>query len=392
MDKVWNYKNFNMVNELDIAGEFIYDGIETLNQMTSISVGSPIFSFLYHISVGIERLQKIILVLVEDITLENYEEFEKSIITHSHSDLQCRIKKGADIEFGARENEFLNLLTTFYNHSRYNRFNLNGSLSQEKEITEDFILKYVADFDICRSVTSDDIMVDHKIKNLFGKVIGGIAVKYYEVIRALSYEKHTFTYELRSESKAEKIFLSNYRKNSLQEMKINEAIALKEFLVFLCNTKDSNAFSRFFKKISPLQMDIAMTNDYISEISTGVIPQTLIDEVEYLYEESHYGRERIEQINLIGNPRVMFEYGEIYDCLTFADSFLAKQTDVICFARKFPTMVRKIKDDDFSELTQDVRKLCNKYLKEQITEKELFECVTLFNAEAKTIYPFQKEE
>lgn len=124
MDKVWNYKNFNMVNELDIAGEFIYDGIETLNQMTSISVGSPIFSFLYHISVGIERLQKIILVLVEDITLENYEEFEKSIITHSHSDLQCRIKKGADIEFGARENEFLNLLTTFYNHSRYNRFNL----------------------------------------------------------------------------------------------------------------------------------------------------------------------------------------------------------------------------------------------------------------------------
>ena len=49
MDKIWNYKNFNMVNELDISGEFIYDGIQTLNQMDVISDGAAIFSFLYHI-------------------------------------------------------------------------------------------------------------------------------------------------------------------------------------------------------------------------------------------------------------------------------------------------------------------------------------------------------
>ena len=34
-DKIWNYKNFNMGTELDIAGEFIYDGINVLNQMNS---------------------------------------------------------------------------------------------------------------------------------------------------------------------------------------------------------------------------------------------------------------------------------------------------------------------------------------------------------------------
>ena len=32
-DSFWNYKNFNMVNELNIAGEFIYDGIDALNRM-----------------------------------------------------------------------------------------------------------------------------------------------------------------------------------------------------------------------------------------------------------------------------------------------------------------------------------------------------------------------
>ena len=91
MDKIWNYKNFNMVNELDIAGEFIYDGIQTLNQMDVISDGASIFSFLYHVAVGIERLQKILIVLFEDITFDNYEKFEKSIKIHRHNKLHERI-------------------------------------------------------------------------------------------------------------------------------------------------------------------------------------------------------------------------------------------------------------------------------------------------------------
>lgn len=33
MDNQWNYKNFNMSIELDVAGEFIYNGIDELNRM-----------------------------------------------------------------------------------------------------------------------------------------------------------------------------------------------------------------------------------------------------------------------------------------------------------------------------------------------------------------------
>ena len=44
--KVWNYKNFNMVTELDIAGEFIYDGIHVLNQMRTVDEEASFFSFL----------------------------------------------------------------------------------------------------------------------------------------------------------------------------------------------------------------------------------------------------------------------------------------------------------------------------------------------------------
>lgn len=386
MDKIWNYKNFNMVNELDIAGEFIYDGIQTLNQMNVVSDGAAIFSFLYHTAVGVERLQKILVVLLEDITLDNYKEFEEGIVTHSHCHLHERISKKHKIKLNSRENEFLSLLTTFYNHSRYNRFNLDKPYCQEKEITEKYIVKYLDEVDIGRSVCSDDIIVNPKVKELFGRVIGSISNKYYQALRDIAREKCTYTYELRSDSKAEKIFLSDCPKNSLQRMKITETIALKEFLVFLKNGKESTPFTRFLKTIQPLEMDTALINEYIMEIGKGTIPQALVDEVEYLYEENGYGKDRIEQINLIGDPYVMFEYGEIFKCIEFAESFLSAEFDAICFARKFPTTVLKIKDDDFTEFTASIRGKCKKFKDSKISEEELGRCVKNFVDEAKAMY------
>ena len=386
MDKIWNYKNFNMVNELDIAGEFIYDGIQTLNQMDVISDGAAIFSFLYHTAVGVERLQKILVVLLEDITLDNYKEFEEGIVTHSHCHLHERIAKKHEIKLNSRENEFLSLLTTFYNHSRYNRFNLDKPYCQEKEITEKYITKYLDEADISRSVCSNDIIVNPKVRELFGRVIGSISKKYYQALRDIAREKCTYTYELRSDSKAEKIFLSDCPKNSLQRMKITETIALKEFLVFLKNGKESTPFTRFLKTIQPLEMDTALINEYIMEIGKGTIPQALVDEVEYLYEENGYGKDRIEQINLIGDPYVMFEYGEIFKCIEFAESFLSAEFDAICFARKFPTMVLKIKDDDFTEFTASIRGKCKKFKDSKISEEELGRCVKNFVDEAKAMY------
>lgn len=76
-DSFWNYKNFNMVNELNIAGEFIYDGIDALNRMNTIDEIPLLFSFLYHVSVGIERIQKIILVLFGLNEQDDYQAFEK---------------------------------------------------------------------------------------------------------------------------------------------------------------------------------------------------------------------------------------------------------------------------------------------------------------------------
>ena len=98
-DKLWNFKNFSLGTELDIAGEFIYDGIHTFNQTETIDQDSLIFSFLYHISVGIERLQKIVLILLDDFNAENYEEFEKKLITHNHVELNRKICANSEYPF-----------------------------------------------------------------------------------------------------------------------------------------------------------------------------------------------------------------------------------------------------------------------------------------------------
>lgn len=52
-----------MANELDVAGEFIYSAINKLNQMVSFEYIGEDFFFLYHLAVGFEYMQKILLVL-----------------------------------------------------------------------------------------------------------------------------------------------------------------------------------------------------------------------------------------------------------------------------------------------------------------------------------------
>ena len=73
MDPICYHKNFNMSNELDVAGTFIYEGIKQLGRIEVFSVESEVFFFLYTISVGIERLQKILLVLLEDMNYNNFK-------------------------------------------------------------------------------------------------------------------------------------------------------------------------------------------------------------------------------------------------------------------------------------------------------------------------------
>lgn len=313
IDEKFIFKNFNMVTELDIAGEFIYDGIHTLNQMYSIEETALLFSFLYHISVGIERMQKIIIVLFEDVPAEKQEEFEKSLITHSHGELAKRIAKFTNKKMNSRENEFLQILSNFYNSARYGRFNIGSQLLREQEMIQKYIKKNVPIEKIQYNFFTNELIISDGVKEILGRVIGSISKFYYNLVKEGSDKNNTYTYELRPCSKAEKIFLANNSKKSLQKTKIEETIALKELLIYLRNTKEKNSFVRFLDEIEPLELDVGLLNEYIAELSKGIISQSLIDEVNFLHEENGDIKNRIDILDAIGNTSVLFDMTDIDD-------------------------------------------------------------------------------
>jgi len=51
--------------EIEIACGFIYDGLRNLHEMESLHYDTEIFSVLYNLAVGLERLLKVTVVLVE---------------------------------------------------------------------------------------------------------------------------------------------------------------------------------------------------------------------------------------------------------------------------------------------------------------------------------------
>lgn len=390
-DKLWNYKNFNMGTELDIAGEFIYDGIHTFNQMEVIDQDSMLFSFLYHVSVGIERLQKIVLVLSEEVSTDNHEEFEKSLITHSHAELNRRIATSTKIELNSRENVFLQVLATFYKSARYHRFNFESHYGKEQRMLADFIEKNIPTNKIQYHFITKKILITSDIKDFIGKVIGTISKEYYKLVRDGCSKNNTYTYELRSGSKAEKIFLPNHRNNSLQQQKITEMIVIKELIIYLMNTKDTNSFLRFIKDIQPLDLDIGLVNDYLSELSQGIVSQSLIDEIEYQYEENSYSIERMEMVDLIGNANVMFEFMDIKECFDMIERLIKGDYAYKEFASQFLEKYKLVEYECPPEVLAGIAELCRKYLSLDVPDVDFFQEVKKQYISIEEVYNFESE-
>jgi hypothetical protein len=379
-DKIWNYKNFSMGTELDIAGEFIYDGIHTLNQLQNIDEPVKVFSFLYHTSVGLERLQKIILVLFEDEITKDIEVFEKSLITHSHIELSKRINDGTDLKMNKRENDFLALIANFYKSARYNRFNITSKGNDEVVLIEDYILKYIPAEKIERHFITNKINITEDIKTLFGRVIGNIANKYYKLVREGCNMNNTFTYELRSDSKAEKIFYAKTKKNSLYDQKLNESIVIKEFLVYIRNTTDNSSFLRFMNAITPLELESAVVNEYIDSLCKGNVSQGLIDEVEHLYEENSYSKDRLNTIELMGNSNILWNYNDTKECFELLDKFIDGRVECKEFADDFPQKLKLVEDFMLVDSLVGLIDLCNEYLDGKKPEAEFKdESLTFYN-------------
>lgn len=374
--------------ELDVSGEFIYDGIDALNQIYTSDEETRLFSFLYHTSVGIERIQKIIIVLFDTFDLQNYKEFEDSLITHSHIGLQERIFKLTNMKFIARENRFLQMLTNFYKTARYDRFNLNSQYAKGKELFNDFLLSQIPSSEIKYHSFSNEILITSYIKEILGRIVGSISKKYYRLICEKCRETGIYTYELRTDSKAEKIFLTNYKKNSLQIQKNIESMSVKELLIYLRKSKDKHPFLLYIDDFEHIEFDPAFLNEYISEISNGNIPQALVDEVENLYEENGGFENRKDLVEAIGNPNVDFEHYAIHRCFLLIGELLEENKKIMEFSKEFTEIYDFVDEDYGCEVLSDVPELCEGIIDNQITQAEFIQKMQCIYEELKETYNY----
>jgi hypothetical protein len=75
------WKNFKLGEELSVSGTFLYNGIRRFQELKKLDSPDEMFEFLYSLSIGLERLFKSAIVLLEHQDDTDQKKFEESLIT-----------------------------------------------------------------------------------------------------------------------------------------------------------------------------------------------------------------------------------------------------------------------------------------------------------------------
>ena len=289
------WKNFHLGTELSISGNFIYNAIYCFELMQTFYQEDEAFEFLYNNAVGIERLQKITLILIEHNENTNQFDFEKSLITHNHLELHNRIKKRSDINLGKVHVKFLSLLSNFYKSIRYDKFNQKSVYNQTNSrgelitfIEEYLKIKISIDFFGC-SENSDNI------KKFIGKVIQKICRDYFNQIKIECDRLNIYTYEVSPESKALKIFCGK-NLNFIEERMIQ-----KEIIKFLIQSELPKGMTNYLNEIPSADLGMWNTNYYINYLIDFHKKGGVREELDEYYFEIFKISDRIKHLKPIGN-------------------------------------------------------------------------------------------
>lgn len=294
------WKNFRLGTELQISGTYIYNALYFLDTLEYIQHEEDIFELLYNISVGIERIQKIAIVMLEHKETVDQLDFEKTLLTHNHTELYARINKITPLNLGKIHTKFLGLIRDFYTTYRYGRFNKKSVYHPDYD--KDKFLKFLKDE--LNLVTDkhwgEYVQNDLRVKRFIGKTVSTIVCNIYGVIRARAYDIGTFTYEIRYGSKAFKIFMA---KEYTFELENNFK---KEIIINLMNAKGFNdEFKEYLQNLQPLKLDNYNSSYYIQYLINSITNYDLINEYEYLIDEKLVSKARQEEIEPIGESHYL---------------------------------------------------------------------------------------
>lgn len=308
MGEVNYFKNFNMGREIEIAGEFIYESMREMYSLKSFSEHFKINKILYNGAVGIERLQKILLCMFLINQTKDFDDLPKSLKEHKHIALHELIKKSVpDYKLKSNKIKLLEVFQDYYNKHRYGEFSPDyNSIELINLFTNYFSNILQVEF------TSDCFSNPCDLSNakkLYINYLGETSYDYYKIIDNKATELGIYTTELSYISNATKLFYSQDFGKMYESIKL-ESIAVKELIVFLSKTKSRSNVKKIIAAVKPLDLDIAMVNDYLDDITCFRASEQLTDMVYELYnniESEKEKKERKELVDLIGNPYIILD-------------------------------------------------------------------------------------
>jgi hypothetical protein len=303
------WQNFRLGTELQVSGSFIYNAIYTLDNMQTFYFEEECFEFLYNISVGLERLQKIVIILIEhdeSQSKEDQEDLERSLITHNKSQLMDRIKSKRTLKLGTVHNKFLALLDNFYNSTRYDRFNLSSvyRVSQDKKGLIDFISEELGEHTVTDPFYSTPITI--RIKKFVGRIIKTFTTQLYEIINNESTRLNIYANALTFNSKAFKIFIA--KEFDFEDEKLMQ----KEVALFLLKSLKDDELNSLIGNLEPLDFGEAKNMLFESMLNYHK-DRRVMDEMIFQYGENKsdyfYTKQdktkysRVDEVMAIGNKQ-----------------------------------------------------------------------------------------
>lgn len=304
MDSIWRFKNFQMGNELETAGEFVYESARRAMAIRHFFNEFEINSILYNGAVGIERLQKILYCLYAVKSEDNLKNPEKCLMGHNHLELHDKIQELVDCGFSKKHICVLGVFQDYYRDYRYGNYVIG-----EKRNASDLMIRI---FKKCDNKTNFSALMTRfeqkKYIKFYINALGEIARKYYRLIANKAYELNMYTYELDTLSAATRVFWTSDGKKLYDELTI-EGLSVKEFLIFLKKEDSGKDVFKLFDDIKPLEYDTAMANDFLCELVNGNVDDSLIGSTEAMYEDMdpESMKERTKLVDLIGDRDLTFE-------------------------------------------------------------------------------------
>ena len=298
------WKNFALGIEIDASGTFVYNGIRALHELVSLRHPVDSFEVLYNLSVGIERLLKVAIILIEHHDQIDIEQFEQSLISHNTIDLANRVSSQKGMQLSDVHREFLSLLSKFYKTHRYGRYSLSAVPNnyEEKRLFLEFVAKHLQ-----ISIPIDDefapIPNTNQIRRFVGKVVKKICSEIFRVVSDRANELNIYTAEIRADAKALKVFYGD----NLDF--IDETLKKKELLLFLMSPKSISPHINLLRTFEALELNPDMAPYYIQALLNDACLPFVEGDVDELYTEVVDVQARFKFLGIIDIDNEYIFYG-----------------------------------------------------------------------------------